>query len=245
LAVFRLGGDDIIVTSIRPDQIGTIFRIHVRRRGVDDGPGRIMIVFRLDLLAHAGGDDRPVQEVVVHHFLEESFADEIYDGGVLDGRRLAIQTFPSLIMGQIKMFGKIMPIHTGKILQRQVRRKDIMHRMEDGQTGLLGIGGDGAARHPVVAVNDELSLVLGPDGFDDVVDDLPLKFRGRQHGIPRIGAQAVGKDRRADQMDALGIQTVALLPPFPFIQIALPLKAALEVQGHQVDVNATFHHPLA
>jgi len=193
-AIFLLGGEYLVFPAVGPCQMGAVFRIHVRCRGVDNGPGGAILIFGLHLLADAGRNNGTVHEVVVYHFPEETFAHKIYHRGILYGRGLAIDALPALIDGQIEIMGIILPPYPSQMFQGQVGGEDVMDGMEDRQSGFLGVGGNDPARHPVVTVDDEFALMLGPNRLDDIVDNIPLKLRRRKDGVAGIGAHTVGED---------------------------------------------------
>ena len=85
--------------------------------------------------------------------------------------------------------------------------------------------------------------MFSPDRLDDVVDDLPLKFGCGGNGISGIGAQIIGKDGRADQMDLFGVDFISDRPPSIFIQIGFPLETFFQIKGSQMHINASFQQP--
>ena len=204
-----------------------------------------MGVLLLDLLADTRRHQIPIQKIVLHDLPQEFLADEIDHGGILDRRGLAVDACLSVHLGKIEPIGDAAETDPAQQIQRKAGREDVVHRMEDGQAGGTRIGGDHPPGHPVVAVDDQPPLAPRPHRFDDVVDDLPLEFHGRQDGVARIGAHVVGEDRGADQVDLVGIDLVAHLPPLKFVHLRLALKPLLQIEERQMDIQAPLGEPLA
>ena len=93
--------------------------------------------------------------------------------------------------------------------------------------------------------DDEAAAVAGAHALDDVVDDLALELGGVEQGVAPVGAQQLGEDPRADEVDLLGVDPVADLPPLLRAEPGLPLETRLEVQDGQVDIDAALRQPLA
>ncbi|OPY93258.1 MAG: hypothetical protein A4E73_00302 [Syntrophaceae bacterium PtaU1.Bin231] len=130
-------------------------------------------------------------------------------------------------------------------VQRQVGGEDVVHRVQDREIRALRVGRDRSARHPVMAVEDELPLVAAPHGLDDIVDHLPLKFRGREEAVTIIGAEVLGENGGTDQVDPFRRRPVAQLPPLAFVEPALLTEPPLEVQRRQMHVDPPVDQPLA
>ncbi len=202
-----------------------------------------MVIFCLDFISDTHRDEGPIKEIVIHDLLEKPLTDKVDHRGILDGRGLAVDAFPSVCFGIKKVIFKIVEINPREQIQRQIGRKDIVHRMQHGQVRGIGIGSDRSARHPVMAVHNQPSLMFPPDRLDDVIDDLPLKFGCGGDGISGIGAQIIGKDGRADQMDLFGVDFITDRPPSIFIQIGFPLETFFQIKGSQMHINASFQQP--
>ena len=76
-------------------------------------------------------------------------------------------------------------------------RMNIVHGMQHLTTSRFRVGRNYTARHPVVAMEDQLAAILRTDRLNDVVYHFLLKFGGVQEGISRIGTRKIGKYRRA------------------------------------------------
>jgi hypothetical protein len=89
--------------------------------------------------------------------------------------------------GVVDVLGEVLHIHAEEHVERDVPREDIMDRVQDRHPPGLQVGVDNPSCHPVVGVDDEPAAMPGAYGFDDVVDDLALKFRGVEQRVSPVG----------------------------------------------------------
>ncbi len=80
--------------------------------------------------------------------------------------------------------------------------------MKDGDAAELGEGGDDAARHPVVGMNDSPALVLGEDFADEEAFNLPLELGGGRAGVAIVGAHIIFEEGGIDEFYFVAGQVV-------------------------------------
>jgi len=153
-----------------------------------------MIIFLLDLLANAWRNQFPIHEVIVHNLAQKSLAYKIDHGRILDRRGLGIDARRPVHFRKIKAVVNAGKVDSSEEIERKTGREDIVHRMKNGKLRSSGIGGNDSSRHPVMTVEDQPTSAFRTEFFDDVVDDLALKFNSRQDRVARIRAHVVRED---------------------------------------------------
>ena len=80
-----------------------------------------MVVLLLHLLTDAGRHQIPVQEIVLYDLPEKPLADKIDHGGVLDRRRLAVDTGLAVHFGKKETVGDALEADPTQMIQREGR----------------------------------------------------------------------------------------------------------------------------
>ena len=247
------GREDVVERAESLGQPGRIgigvlrlsLREHVRRDAVRDDARAAIAKLDLGLFTHAPRDDRPVEEVVLHHLLEELLADVADLRGVLDGGGVRVHTPFLLVDGNIEGVPELLQVHAVEHFERDVSRMRVVDRVEDGDPAKGGIGHRHAAGHPVVRMQDGAAFVLAANLLDVRINDLPLELRriGQRPSVVR--AAVAFEDRRADEVDVFRIELVAFLNPLRLAQSRLFAEPPRQVHRDQVDGDPPLGQSLA
>ena len=119
-----------------------------------------MIILDLDFLAYAWRTDEIIREVVINDFLEKTLPYKIDQVSVLDSRSLTINEDIAVIPGKEEIGTQSFPIHTKEQIYGEKCGVDVMNGVQDRTISEFGVGGDDTTSHPVMAMDDQVSMIL-------------------------------------------------------------------------------------